>query len=831
MESFVFFPVEQVIGQGLRLVKLPSDFDGECDALQDVLLSESIDIGGLGGAPEETIIAGDVTMGYVVLLSSLHTLYVLKYDSNDEYLALQFKRVENGRPNAVSPAMVSPSREDPSSDEPQNSSSDFDSIFSSAIVSVSLFYGSLVTSSKQFLSVNYVKRPISTKAGNISETEAEERYLYGGPVYNIVDEMDDSIDNEDNLISASSLEQGDSVYLITTELDGTLRAIRLEDLVCVLCSSSFSNLAEFVSVPSKDPADLTAATAASRLIIETRFVKLKRKGYDANDESSSLCLALLFNTGDLAIYNAFIDGNLIFSFTLSDFRAINNYRRSAAKVRLRRGYSHDQSSNFMDIAPIPLSRGTSDSNTSDGGAIVDVDYLKSVDYLNRLGCTLNLVVDFDGCNALLVSCNNPVILFNCHGLPQLLPIGFPETPYINCGQHVVVPCNFGGLQGIVTLWYEHEDIESLRQPGGIPRSSKNATVAFYQSVSSLIHFPGGSISVNRVDVGKTIHKFRDLEKRTDDKTEQILLDKKTYVLSCSEEQLVEFPDNLTSQEDLDNEDIYLERYLPMLNSFSQASSELGPAPAFIDRSHYIVLSQGGAVVDKYPMFPGERVVDLTVLYFTLNKPQPPVTAGAFPTIKFERRVFVAVCTSIADKRGEDSQGTGRLLFFGLDYGLFNELQLQAQSEAEKAVTVTVSEILASDSSTTDAAPMDISSVAEDSIDRIVPQISETNPPNSVSKASTTLITTATDSEAGKDANVVSSTEQQSTAPPLIANQDNFLKAITPKLMLLCSGPGPASVVKQLGDFLLSTVGATVFVYKINPSTFELEQVSFYFAQV
>jgi hypothetical protein len=68
-------------------------------------------------------------------------------------------------------------------------------------------------------------------------------------------------------------------------------------------------------------------------------------------------------------------------------------------------------------------------------------------------------------------------------------------------------------------------------------------------------------------------------------------------------------------------------------------------------------------------------------------------------------------------------------------------------------------------------------------------------------------------------------------PPLIANQDNVLKAITPKLMLLCSGPGPASVVKQLGDFLLSTVGATVFVYKINPATLELEQVSFYFAQV
>ena len=138
--SFLFL-MHQVIGQGLRVVKLTTDFDGECDALQDVLLSESIDIGGLGGEPDETIISGDVAMGYVVLLSSLHTLYVLKYDSADEYLALQFKRVGNGRSNAVNPAVVSPSREGTTSDEPDpvNSSADFDSIFSSKCIIAATF--------------------------------------------------------------------------------------------------------------------------------------------------------------------------------------------------------------------------------------------------------------------------------------------------------------------------------------------------------------------------------------------------------------------------------------------------------------------------------------------------------------------------------------------------------------------------------------------------------------------------------------------------------------------------------------------------------------------
>jgi len=50
--------------------------------------------------------------------------------------------------------------------------------------------------------------------------------------------------------------------------------------------------------------------------------------------------------------------------------------------------------------------------------------------------------------------------------------------------------------------------------------------------------------------------------------------------------------------------------------------------------------------------------------------------------------------------------------------------------------------------------------------------------------------------------------------------------------LLWSGPGPASVVKQLGtEYLASTVGANVYIYKLNHDTLELEQVSFFFAQL
>ena len=37
-----------------------------------------------------------------------------------------------------------------------------------------------------------------------------------------------------------------------------------------------------------------------------------------------------------------------------------------------------------------------------------------------------------------------------------------------------------------------------------------------------------------------------------------------------------------------------------------------------------------------------------------------------------KRVFLAVCTCVEDKHGEDTQGEGRLLLFGLDYALFQD---------------------------------------------------------------------------------------------------------------------------------------------------------------
>ena len=55
---------------------------------------------------------------------------------------------------------------------------------------------------------------------------------------------------------------------------------------------------------------------------------------------------------------------------------------------------------------------------------------------------------------------------------------------------------------------------------------------------------------------------------------------------------------------------------------------------------------------------------------------------------------------------------------------------------------------------------------------------------------------------------------------------SFLDVIRPKLRLLWAGPGPASIVRQFGNYILSTVGASIYIYKLVGDS-ELEQIAFF----
>jgi len=787
-----------------------ADFESESDALQDMLLVDSVEIGGLGGNSGEHVLSGDITTGYAVLLTNLHTMYVLKYDNDDMCLLLHHKFVDQSvLPRSIPPAMVSPTRGDDLNDGTQERAHDNSNRTTlSTIVSVSLYYGSIFTPSKKF----NIEQPISTRlrpTNTYTPIEAEENYLYGSPL----DSEEVSVEPPSTtILSGFGREdfrgQPDDdmtvkfAYIVTSEVNGCVKIIRLDDLVCVFSTTLFTNLEHSVSLTAEPP---PPTTYSNRLIIESRLVMLTRSdGVDA-----TLNLVLLFNTGDLAVYTANIYDSIIHSFYKSDYRTVSNIRKFLVKSKVVRRNDEPETS-----------QSENNSSSTETDFIEATEYLKSVDYLNRTVFILNFMDDLDGQQVLLISCNSPLILFNCHGLPQLIPLGLPELPYINYGHHRAVSCQFGRFQGIATLWYEHDDIESLKHPNPLSRSMKQSTLGIYQSIPSTAQFPGASVSINKVLVGKTVHKFKDLQNRSDVKTEQVLLAKKTHLLLCSEEKKIPFPSTMMAPDEVDNEDIYLERYFPQLDSFCQPSTDAGPAPALVVREHSLVLIQGGAVVDSYKLNLNERVMDATVVYFTLQKALPN------HIMIFERRVFVAACTSVADKRGEDTQGNGRLLFFGLDYGLYHEIQPVLDEESvQKSVDM-------------DGIKVESTTFTENEgnehIDRMifsVNNVEDESDSMALKAASTNLLKVESSTTIASSSSSNAASNAFSMVVSEAANRDTFLKAITPKLSLLWTGPGPASVVKQLGEFLLSTVGATVFVYKIIPATLELEQVSFYFAQV
>ena len=60
---------------------------------------------------------------------------------------------------------------------------------------------------------------------------------------------------------------------------------------------------------------------------------------------------------------------------------------------------------------------------------------------------------------------------------------------------------------------------------------------------------------------------------------------------------------------------------------------------------------------------GEMIVDSEILYLQ----QESASGYVRPETS---RVFIGICTSTTEKNGEDSQGKGRILLFGLSYSLF-----------------------------------------------------------------------------------------------------------------------------------------------------------------
>jgi len=275
---------------------------------------------------------------------------------------------------------------------------------------------------------------------------------------------------------------------------------------------------------------------------------------------------------------------------------------------------------------------------------------------------------------------------------------------------------------------------------------------------------------------------------------QALLKRRTYVLACSEEVKTPLLPAVLTDEERAKEDELYERFLPALDSFCQPNPAVAPPPMIASRRHKLVVMQNGTALDQYTLPLREHVLGIEPLYLTVTAAAaatPVLTLGmgqqgtlALVQNNKARRVFLAVCTCVQDKHGEDTQGEGRLLLFGLDYALFQEDAGAAGAAAGEAGAGAGAGAAAGQAPAPPAPPA---------------------PPTFGAFGA--------------------------AAKPSSSEEATFFNTIKPKLKLLWTGPGPASVVKQLGnDYLISTVGTTVYVYKLNPDTQELVQVNFYFAQ-
>lgn len=883
----------QVISQCVRVVNMSAENGMSGEALQDVFVADEIEMGGLGGVFGEVIVCADVCQPWVALLTSTGSVYLLEFDSSDETLVLKHSRKYQGADEGDDESKVNmPGNEtalslhsllntqpvslslfhgyfptSPSSSvEALSVSSSDNGDAATAVASVPLDHqqgpGEPSSLSLILPIINdksddpaaevllerlqaleelalYGEYP-SEEDGSNCEGETPSTGMYGhsavsaassskrkqsdyctdvdNPLMAVVGEEEDDSSGE----KEKEKEKSESMHLVLCDANGDIKVISLQDLVVVfraedVCrlprtfplSSSTSTMTHGddeepspaqMQVPTTPMTPLTPITpsgttgeSASRLgrstdraPLDARFVRLGRT--DSFHELSKLCLVLVLESSDVIVYY------------LADSHS-HSGPQSAGTGPSSGGHSLSHSSFFVKLEHSVVTRkrknrhrkksimlnGVSGSDAHSKGPGLSQFCRDPEDMCPQ---RIHVSLSTDGCTTVLVSGSRPLMVSNDSGIPFLAPIGLPELPFSNSGTYILAPFCVGSVKGIASLWVENED--HPHTAGVVPpltESKKQSSLQLYQEVPGLICYPGGVITARKLHTGVTTHRCVELLARSEDSTEQALLKRRTFVLACSTEKKVPFLSSVLTDAEKEKEESFYDRFFPSLESFAQPDLRVGAAPDLSIREHKLVIMQSGTAVDEYILPRGEQVLGIEPLYLTVST--TTVIPALFPISqaivmeKKAKRVFLAACTCVEDKHGEDTQGEGRIMLFGLDYALFQDAVVDS-SEAKEGDEFPEGDATASSSS------------------------------------SAALALTAT---ASSIASSSQSKSQQST------EQAKFFKAIQPKLKLLWTGPGPASIVKQIGEYVLSTVSTTIYVYKLNSETMELDQITFYFAQV
>ena len=272
----------QVYTSGVRVVKLSTG-----EPLQDVIVEEDLDIGGLGGIEGEQICSVDIKGLTVALLTNKRVVYLLVYDKDMEILELKLKGASG-------------------------ESDVFSSFIRAPIASISLFKGNFALRDRL--------PPESTLEGDRVDISAIETFFYGRPLDNPMEEVTKS-SSEAPLPEPQNEER---MYLLVCDVHGQLIIFDIETPCVIFASYQFSNATKRVNVS----AQLSEGDAPNspRIVSQARLVCVTSG--DIN-QSSMLILVCILDTYDVLVYKVIEEDGYIIAFAKHEHSCVTRKRSKA----------------------------------------------------------------------------------------------------------------------------------------------------------------------------------------------------------------------------------------------------------------------------------------------------------------------------------------------------------------------------------------------------------------------------------------------------------------------------------------------------------------------
>lgn len=433
----------------------------------------------------------------------------------------------------------------------------------------------------------------------------EDCYFYGAESYHCIVHDPPPAQHVDLLVVCSNIGQ---VYFYD-----------IPSMVCRFVSASVG------AMPMSLPNILNTETEllqTKKYAVAVKFCRVGKNG--APEDLWQYCLSIALNSGDVLVYYT------------PDREAFHLVKLHHTIVTRRRNHKKWKKFNVSEF---------------------------SMYQYENTATTMRLAADIDGHTVLAISSNPPVIVSCNRGLLTVQSLCLPELPLIGNGTYIATYLSVGQLRCISMLW--REDVPAT---DSTPRRY-SSILGLYRETAGVTLYPGSVAVSRRMSIGTTTHKVLELfGQKTNDKIQQALLKKKTFILSCSEVRREKFNPKVLSPEAAEEDRSNYDRFFLKMESFHEnPTNDLGAPPGIDVHCHKLQVMQNNTIVDVFDLKPGEKVLDIDSVYLNIGENKT--------------KLFIVACTVIDDKHGEDTQGEGRLLLFTLDYALYETVDVATSHEA------------------------------------------------------------------------------------------------------------------------------------------------------